>query len=171
MLIGNPTIPNLIIESKNNPQVNVNGTAYELYHTGNKPTLNGITNENVALGTSNELVCAKGISVSTNGYFNCGVTVVNGLSVGDTITTNGGGIEIIGATPYIDFHYGNSSADYTSRIIETASGLLSLTGKMKGGTAYTDYTTQRFRNIAGGTKDLTAGTSTLNSGDIYIVYE
>lgn len=171
LLIGNPTIPNLVIESKNNPQVNVNGTAYKLYHAGNKPTLNGITNGNVVLGTNNELVCSKGISVSTNGYFNCGVTVEKGLSVGDVITTNGGAIEIVGTIPHIDFHYNKSSADYTSRIIETASGLLSLTGKMRGGTAYTDYTTQRFRNIAGGTEDLTAGTSTLNSGDIYIVYE
>lgn len=35
-------------------------------------------------------------------------------------------IELSGATPYIDFHYNNSSADYTSRIIETGSGTLSV---------------------------------------------
>ena len=35
----------------------------------------------------------------------------------------------------------------------------------------TDYTTARIRNIQASTTDLTAGTSTLASGDIYLVYE
>ncbi len=35
-------------------------------------------------------------------------------------------IELSGTTPYIDFHYNNSSSDYTSRIIETGSGTLSV---------------------------------------------
>lgn len=42
------------------------------------------------------------------------------------LTTTGlttrGEVEIYGATPHIDFHYGNSTEDNTSRIIETASG-------------------------------------------------
>lgn len=37
-----------------------------------------------------------------------------------------GGLEVYGSTPYIDFHYGNSTSDYTSRIIEDASGRLYL---------------------------------------------
>ena len=37
-----------------------------------------------------------------------------------------GGLEVYGSSPYIDFHFGNSTSDYTSRIIENASGLLSL---------------------------------------------
>lgn len=36
-------------------------------------------------------------------------------------------IELYYSTPHIDFHYNNSSADYTSRIIETSSGLLQFT--------------------------------------------
>lgn len=35
-------------------------------------------------------------------------------------------IELSGTTPFIDFHYNNSSSDYTSRIIETGSGTLSV---------------------------------------------
>lgn len=35
----------------------------------------------------------------------------------------------------------------------------------------TDYTTARIRNIYAGTTDMTAGTSTLTSGNIYVVYE
>lgn len=43
-----------------------------------------------------------------------------------------GAIEIKGATPYIDFHFGNSTTDYTSRIIETASGVLQINGQIVG---------------------------------------
>lgn len=35
-----------------------------------------------------------------------------------------GGFDVYGNTPYIDFHFGNSSSDYTSRIIEAVSGEL-----------------------------------------------
>lgn len=35
----------------------------------------------------------------------------------------------------------------------------------------TDYTTSRLRNIRASTTDLTAGTSTLANGEIYLVYE
>lgn len=35
--VGNPNTP-LVIESRVNPEVNVGGTVYQLYHTGNKPT-------------------------------------------------------------------------------------------------------------------------------------
>ncbi len=37
-----------------------------------------------------------------------------------------GGAELYHATPHIDFHFGNSSADYTSRIIEYSSGKLTV---------------------------------------------
>lgn len=37
-----------------------------------------------------------------------------------------GSLELYGATPFIDFHYGNSQADYTSRIIESESGTLTV---------------------------------------------
>ena len=35
-------------------------------------------------------------------------------------------VEIYGATPHIDFHFAENDVDYTSRIIETASGRLNL---------------------------------------------
>ena len=35
-------------------------------------------------------------------------------------------IELSYSTPYIDFHYNNASSDYTSRIIASASGILSI---------------------------------------------
>ena len=51
------------------------------------------------------------------------VTFSNVTTTG--LTTNGE-VEIYGATPHIDFHYGNSTEDKTSRIIETASEQLDL---------------------------------------------
>ena len=37
-------------------------------------------------------------------------------------------IEMSSSTPYIDFHHGSSTADFTSRLITTASGILQLGG-------------------------------------------
>lgn len=46
------------------------------------------------------------------------------------IKTGDQGIELYGDTPYIAFHYNNSYADYTSRIIANSSNLLSITGNL-----------------------------------------
>lgn len=43
-----------------------------------------------------------------------------------------GQLELTNSSPYIDFHYGNSSADYTSRIIESGSGILDFVGGTYG---------------------------------------
>ena len=48
------------------------------------------------------------------------------LSVGNSSTN--GYLEIFHSTPGIDFHYGRSTADYTTRLWETASGELTCTG-------------------------------------------
>ena len=48
--------------------------------------------------------------------------LTEGLRVNSTGKTKG--IEMYGNTPYIDFHFNNSSADYTSRLIESQSGTL-----------------------------------------------
>lgn len=52
------------------------------------------------------------------------------LKGGLTVNSEGtaGGIENYGDTPYIDFHFNNSSSDYTTRLIEERSGELSLKG-------------------------------------------
>lgn len=61
----------------------------------------------------------------------------NMTGVGSITTTTGssivgpGAIELYGATPYIDFHFGSSSADYTSRIIATGDGLLGISGNVQ----------------------------------------
>lgn len=40
------------------------------------------------------------------------------------------GIEILGTTPYIDFHYNNSESDYTFRIVQNSEDTLTLDGKV-----------------------------------------
>ena len=53
----------------------------------------------------------------------------NSVLIGDT--SNNGSLEIYHSTPYIDFHYGRSTADYTTRIIEEASGRLAILGTLR----------------------------------------
>lgn len=43
----------------------------------------------------------------------------------DSVSTFGE-VEVFGNTPHIDFHFGNSNADYTSRIIENATGAIDI---------------------------------------------
>lgn len=67
----------------------------------------------------------------SNGYF------INGVYVGDANTSfnsnssnscvGKGYLELNATTPYIDFHHGNSTADYTSRLITTSSDTLNCT--------------------------------------------
>ena len=66
-----------------------------------------------------------------NGYF------TKGVYVGDANTSNNsnssntyigkGYLELNHTSPYIDFHHGNSTADYTSRLITTSSDTLNCT--------------------------------------------
>lgn len=56
-------------------------------------------------------------------------TINNTMVVSKAATFNGSiitksGVELYYSTPFIDFHFGNSSTDYTSRIIESVSGTL-----------------------------------------------
>ncbi|WPO51099.1 hypothetical protein SH589_16035 [Klebsiella aerogenes] len=64
--------------------------------------------------------------------WNVSSTFKNNLTVDKNLTVNGNlnGVQIAGShieltapTPYIDFHYGNSTADYTHRIIAEAGAL------------------------------------------------
>ncbi|TJZ59580.1 tail fiber domain-containing protein [Raoultella planticola] len=50
------------------------------------------------------------------------------LGLGISSTPYFRGIELSHTTPFIDFHFNNSSADYTTRLIESSSGTLSLIG-------------------------------------------
>lgn len=85
----------------------------------------------------------------TNASFNIGAVsqkwnvgyFTNALSVNNSslsyATYGAGYIELSSSTPFIDFHFNGSTADYTSRIIEQTSGRLTFTGQtMTMGNAY-----------------------------------
>lgn len=56
-----------------------------------------------------------------------GEVVSKGLTANSgQITANNGGIELFHASPYIDFHFNRSSADFTARIIQDAADQLTL---------------------------------------------
>ena len=55
-----------------------------------------------------------------------GGTVTGDLKVNSKITTSS--IELYDAKPYVDFHFDGNNGDYTSRIIENASGILNING-------------------------------------------
>lgn len=56
-----------------------------------------------------------------------GGTVAGILTVKGALNVQNQGIELYSSSyPFIDFHYGNSSTDYTSRIIEASSGVLKI---------------------------------------------
>ncbi len=45
-----------------------------------------------------------------------GASTFTGILTANNQIVGKNGIELYGSTPYIDFHYNNSTADYTSRI-------------------------------------------------------
>lgn len=66
-----------------------------------------------------------------NGYFTQGVYVGEANTSANSNSNNTlvgkGYLELNGTTPYINFHHGNSSSDYTSRLMTTSSDTLNCT--------------------------------------------
>lgn len=131
----------------------------------NKPTIptrtSQLTNDSNFAATS---AIPTKVSQLTN---DTGFTTGDGVMGGER-----GSIELTPLTTashggFIDFHWKGSTADYTSRISETAeSGRLDVTapnGFYVNGT--------KVPRITSSTTDLTAGSSALTTGDVYLVYE
>ncbi|GKL11163.1 hypothetical protein NUBL13797_42880 [Klebsiella pneumoniae] len=84
--------------------------------------------------------------------WNAASTFKNNLTVSGTFTVNGnlngkqlagGQIELTEATPYIDFHHGNSTTDYTHRIITEDGALAVYPGlRIRGGLGIYGVATQ-----------------------------
>lgn len=72
-------------------------------------------------GSKSYLSLSDGGTVTGDVAFNGGFRINTG-----PLELMGEGIELYHATPFIDFHYNKSSADYTSRIIESSSGVLKI---------------------------------------------
>ena len=97
-----------------------------IYNTANIPFIfnNTVTTTAGDLGTTG-YTFSKGRFKTT---LYVGSLWNDSTSAAGVIIQGTGGIDLYhNATPYIDFHYANSTSDYTSRIIEEASGRIAVT--------------------------------------------
>ncbi|RMM85994.1 Peptidase S74 [Pseudomonas coronafaciens pv. striafaciens] len=77
-------------------------------------------------------VTASPIAIASGGTGgNSQTTARNALGVGPAQAPTFGGIELSNTTPYIDFHYNNTAADYDVRLMNQAAGVLTLQGAMQ----------------------------------------
>lgn len=66
----------------------------------------------------------------TSGTIGGSTSINTSGNIGTTGTLSAVAIELSYSTPFIDFHFGGSAADYTSRIYEYASGVLRIPGNL-----------------------------------------
>lgn len=80
---------------------------------------------------SGNLICDIKRDPNTNGIkFFDDLLISSGGNQIQLNANNQGSIGLYGGTPFIDFHYENSSDDYTSRIIANGSNSLNITGNL-----------------------------------------
>ena len=104
-----------------------------------KTTVNGVTGTAVAIPSASG--SASGIVTTDTQTFGGNKTFAGGVQVNGSFTTKGE-FEIYGSSPHIDFHFDNSTEDYTSRIIETSAGVLESTALFYGA-VWNDYAEYR----------------------------
>ena len=135
------TYADMYIQNASAADSPVFSTTHAFYHNGNAYHYG-----NLGLGTAapqakldvNGNIKAVGITMSgqllnSNGNITCG-----------DFRVNFGQVELYGGTPFVDFHYGSSTADYTSRLIEGVSGQLTITGNLQIGGSYSTASGYRF---------------------------
>lgn len=86
-------------------------------------------------------LCYEGSSMFGAYNIYCGYLQTNQISVDGIVTAEtyksgksmfqDGQLELSGATPYIDFHYNNSTADYTHRIIAATANRMDITTNLQ----------------------------------------
>lgn len=119
-------------------------------HTNNKNNPHEVTAEQIGAAGSSHTHEGQSIKPSY-------------IEFGTSTSTGHGGI--------LDFHYNGSTEDFTSRIIESEAGKLNLLAPNGVRASSPSLNTSAMRNISAGTSDLSAGSSSLNTGEIYFVYE
>lgn len=73
-------------------------------------------------------VVAPGLGVHGSADISNDLRVYGAAAIDKGLTVKNAGLELYAAKPYIDFHFGDSGSDYTSRIIELESGKLNING-------------------------------------------
>lgn len=97
------------------------------------PTIGSYLPDGVTIGSTGYTYIKPNGDIENSGnILNHGNLTSEGHIIGNKITSqtslNGQNLELTSGTPYIDFNYNNTTSDYTSRIIENKSGVLSING-------------------------------------------
>lgn len=77
---------------------------------------------------SGAVTCSVGLNANKGLTVSNGANIYGGLLSNSGLTVRNAGVELYGATPFIDFHCADSNKDYTSRIIEWEQGVLTING-------------------------------------------
>lgn len=77
---------------------------------------------------SGAVTCSVGLNANKGLTVSNGANIYGGLLSDSGLTVKNAGVELYGATPFIDFHCADSNKDYTSRIIEWEQGVLTING-------------------------------------------
>lgn len=136
VLLGGSNVPSIII-SQTNPQTLVAGKPYTFFHTGFKPTAADVGAYNKA-DADGKFVKQSGDTITGGLTVNGSIETKSGLttpslSVNGSTTISGGltakaSVELYGSTPYIDFHYDNSTGNFDTRLVNDNKGILSFHG-------------------------------------------
>ena len=135
---GGPSSGYLAVQTNGSSYVGTSTTPdkplnwYRIYTTGFKPTAADVGAYNKA-EADGKFVKQSGDTITGSLTVNGSIETKSGLTtpyatVMGSLTTKGG-VELFGTSPYIDFHYGNTNADYDVRIINDSQGQLSLGAK------------------------------------------
>lgn len=108
---------------------------------GNSKFLNKIYAEDLEVsgtfGTTGNVSVGGNLSVTGTSAFTGTLTASGESTFNSRVNFKGNGIEIYRTSPYIDFHFNNSTADYTSRIIEESSGTITIKPNLVVGSSAT----------------------------------
>lgn len=88
-------------------------------------------------GTTGNVSVGGNLSVTGTSTCTGGITVSGESTFNDKVNFKGNGIEISRSMPYIDFHFNNSTTNYTSEIIEESSGIITIKPNLVVGSSAT----------------------------------
>lgn len=108
---------------------------------GNSKFLNKIYAEDLEVsgtfGTTGNVSVGGNLSVIGTSTCTGGVTISGESTFNNKVNFKGNGVELYHTSPYMDFHFNNSTADYTSRIIEESSGVITIKPNLVVGSSAT----------------------------------
>lgn len=108
---------------------------------GNSKFLNKIYAKDLEVsgtfGTTGNVSVGGNLSVTGTSTLTGTITVSGESTFNNKVNFKGNGVELYHTSPYMDFHFNNSTADYTSRIIEESSGIITIKPNLVVGSSAT----------------------------------